>query len=66
MSTTVPPTKTVVSTQLFSGEACHTGMHTSIRSSAAKGMLETMFGAIALTARCVRTHPLGAPVEPEV
>lgn len=62
----VPPMKTVVSTQLFNGEACHTGMHTSIRSSAAKGMLETMFGAIALTARWVRTHPLGDPVEPEV
>ena len=66
MSTTVAPTNIIVSSQLFSGDACQMGMAMRKRSSPVKWMLAVTFGAMELTPRCVWTQPFGALVVPEV
>lgn len=65
-STTVPPRNSVVSIQLFSGDACQIGMASRKRSSRSRPTVATISGGTEAIDRWVWTHPLGALVVPEV
>src|SRR3979411_1504513 len=66
ISTTVPPTYIVAANQLLSGDECHIGMAMRVRSSRVIESAKATVIAARVTLRCVRTHPFGLPVVPEV
>ncbi|MNT22937.1 hypothetical protein D3C71_467470 [compost metagenome] len=65
-STTVPPISSVPSSQLLSGDECHTGIATSVRSLRDSDMPAAVHTAAMKTLRWLCRQPLGLPVVPEV
>ena len=62
----MPPTYSVPSIQLLSGDECHSGIAISVRSSRCMDSASAEVMAVVQTLRWLSMHPLGRPVVPEV